>query len=103
MTFEVLTKVFQGFQMPALQFVPKRRQFLRAARRLNFYSTREHHHLKIHNPILQALGLEDDDAFERAVQLARKLPDNLGPDTVKLSHTGEWVIAYSPIGASEAE
>lgn len=94
-TFEVLTTVFDGFQMPALTFVPNRRQFLRAARHADFYSTREHHRLKIHNPILKALGLEGNDAFERAVLLARKLPDNLGPDTVELSQTGEWVVAYS--------
>jgi acyl-[acyl-carrier-protein] desaturase len=95
MTFEVLTMVFQGFKMPALDIMPKRRQFFRAARRTDFYSTPEHHRLKIHNPVLKALGLEDNAAFEKAVQLARKLPDNLGPDTVKLSYTGEWVVAYS--------
>jgi acyl-[acyl-carrier-protein] desaturase len=95
MTFEVLTRVFQGFKMPALDIVPDRRQFFRAARRTNFYSRPEHHLYKIHNPVLKALGLENNDAFEKAVQLARQLPDNLGPDSVKLSYTGEWVIGYS--------
>jgi len=27
--------------------------------------------------------------------LARKLPENLGPDIVKLSRTGEWVMGFS--------
>lgn len=101
-TFDVLKQVFEGFRMPALDIVPNQRRFFRAARRTNFYSRREHHHQKIHNPVLKALGLENNDAFEKAIQLARKLPDNLGPDTVKLSHTGEWVIAFSRGGYSEA-
>jgi acyl-[acyl-carrier-protein] desaturase len=79
-TFDVLKQVFEGFQMPALDIVPNRRQFFRAARRTNFYSTPEHHRLKIHNPVLKALGLENNDAFEKAVQLARKLP---------------WVVGFS--------
>jgi hypothetical protein len=35
------------------------------------------------------------EAFEKAVQLARKLPEDLGPDGVTLSRTGEWVIGCS--------
>jgi hypothetical protein len=41
------------------------------------------------------LGLEGQAAFEKAVQLVRQLPENLGPESVTLSRTGEWVIGYS--------
>jgi hypothetical protein len=41
------------------------------------------------------LGLEGQAAFEKAVQLARQLPEDLGPNGVTLSRTGEWVIGYS--------
>ncbi|HMQ54174.1 MAG TPA: hypothetical protein PKE64_03655 [Anaerolineae bacterium] len=99
MTFDVLTKVFEGFKMPSFHAIPNRRKFLRSMLRADFYIKPEQHEIKIHNPILKALGLENNDAFEQAVLLARKLPDNLGPDTVSLSRTGEWVVAYSPNGA----
>jgi acyl-[acyl-carrier-protein] desaturase len=94
LTFEVLTKVFQGFEMPALRFIPNSRAFLRAVRRTNFYSG-DIHREKVHNPVLKSLGLDGHEAFEKAVQLARKLPEDLGPDGVTLSRTGEWVVGYS--------
>jgi hypothetical protein len=78
--------------MPALNLLPNARQFLRAVRRSDLYSGpihREH----VHNPVLKSLGLEDDSAFERAVQAIRLLPEGLGPDTLRLSRTGEWVVA----------
>ena len=93
MTFETLTKVFGGFVMPSLLGIPNSRHFLRAVNRTNFYSTPLHRE-KVHNPVLKALGLEDHEAFERAVQFARKLPENLGPDSVRLSRLGEWVVGY---------
>lgn len=99
MTFDVLTKIFEGFEMPSLRLVPNRREFFRSTRRTDFYATEEHHRTKIHNPVLNALGLENNDAFEKAVLLARKLPDDLGPDSVKLGHNGEWTIAYGENGA----
>ncbi len=99
MTFEVLTGVFQGFEMPALRFIPNTRQFLRAVRRADFYSGDKHREL-VHNPVLRSLGLESHAAFEKAVQLARKLPEALGPDSVKLSATGEWVVGYSAQSAA---
>ena len=94
LTIEALSNVFQGFEMPALRFIPNARAYLRAVLRTNMYSGAIHRE-KVHNPILKSLGLEGHAAFEQAVQLARKLPDNLGPDTVKLSRTGEWVMGYS--------
>jgi len=53
------------------------------------------HREKVHNPVLKSLGLEGQAAFEKAVQLARQLPEDLGPDAVTLSRTGDWVIGYS--------
>ena len=96
-TFEALLKVFQGFQMPALQLLPNARHFLRAVRRTGIYSGPIHRE-QVHNPVLKALGLEDDNAFERAVQAIRLLPEGLGPDALRLSRTGEWVVA--PGGAA---
>jgi acyl-[acyl-carrier-protein] desaturase len=93
-TFETLMKVFQGFRMPALQLLPNARQFLRAVRRSEIYSGPIHRE-QVHNPVLKSLGLEDDSAFERAVQAIRLLPEGLGPDTLKLSRTGEWVVAQT--------
>jgi acyl-[acyl-carrier-protein] desaturase len=99
LTFEVLTQVFNGFEMPALRFIPNTRAFLRAVNRTGFYSAAKHR-LLVHNPVLRSLGLESHEAFEKAVQLARKLPEALGPDSVKLSSSGEWVLGYSqaPVG-----
>jgi acyl-[acyl-carrier-protein] desaturase len=93
-TFAVLTKVFQGFAMPALRFIPNSRAYLRAVRRVNLYSA-DIHREEVHNPVLKSLGLDGSEAFEKAVQLARKLPEDLGPDSVKLSRAGEWVVGYS--------
>ncbi len=90
--FETLLKVFEGFHMPALGLIPNGREFLRAVRRSSIYSGpihREH----VHNPVLKSLGLDSHAAFERAVQAIRLLPESLGPDGLKLSRTGEWVVA----------
>jgi acyl-[acyl-carrier-protein] desaturase len=94
MTFEVLQQVFNGFQMPSLNLIPNARHFLRAVGRTDFYSGPIHRE-KVHNPVLKSLGLENNEAFEKAVQFARQLPENLGPDLVRLSRTGEWVVGYS--------
>jgi acyl-[acyl-carrier-protein] desaturase len=93
-TFEVLRQVFEGFEMPALRFIPNNREFLRAVRRTDFYSGPKHR-AAVHNPVLRSLGLDGHEAFEQAVQLARKLPEALGPDSLRLSHTGEWVVGFS--------
>ena len=93
LTFEALTKVFQGFKMPPLRFIPNSRAFLRAVRRTDLYSSKRHRE-KVHNPGLKSLGLAGEAAFEKAVQLVRRLPVGLGPDRVSLSRAGEWVIGY---------
>jgi len=95
MTFEVLMQVFNGFRMPSFSIIPNSRYFLRAYRRTEIYNVGPIHREKVHNPVLKSLGLEDNEAFEKAVQLARKLPENLGPDMVTLSRAGEWVVSYT--------
>jgi hypothetical protein len=42
---------------------------------------------------LKSLGLNDHQAFEKAVHLSQQLPDHLNPDEITLSRTGEWLIA----------
>ena len=102
LTFEILNKVFLGFEMPALRFIPNARSYLRAILRTKLYSG-EIHREKVHNPVLKSLGLEGNDAFEKAVQSARSLPDDLGPDSITLSRTGEWVVSYSQDDPAETE
>ena len=92
LTCDTLSCVFSGFEMPALRFLPNRRHFLRTINRTNLYS-REIHQEKVHNPILNSLGLEDQHAFEKATLLSRVLPEHLGPEHTKLSRTGEWRIS----------
>jgi acyl-[acyl-carrier-protein] desaturase len=49
----------------------------------------------VNNPILDALGLDNKRAIERGVQEAKKLPPGLGPESVTLSRTGEFVLSTS--------
>src|SRR5215475_14293237 len=92
-TLEVLTQVMQGFVMPAFRFLPNARTFLRAMRRTGLYSG-EIHRQQVHTPILKSLGLEEQEAFDKAVQLSCQLPTDHGPDSVTLSRTGEWLVGY---------
>jgi acyl-[acyl-carrier-protein] desaturase len=92
-TLDTIQQVFQGFQMPSLRLIPNARHFIRAVARTEIHNA-EKHKTFIHNPVLKSLGLEDNDAFNRAVQAAKLLPAGLGPDQVKLGRTGEFVIAY---------
>lgn len=63
-TFEVVTQVVQGFEMPTLRFLPNARAFLRAVRRTNLYSG-EIHRQQVSNPILKSLGFEGQEAVAR--------------------------------------
>ncbi len=92
-TLDTIQQVFQGFQMPSLRLIPNARSFLRAVARTEIHNA-EKHTTFIHNPVLKSLGLENNEAFNRAVQAAKLLPAHLGPDRVKLGRTGEFVIAY---------
>lgn len=90
-TFALLEKVVAGFEMPALRLIPNARAFFRAIRRTNFYNV-EIHRQEIHEPVLKALGLEGQLAFERAVQTAPALPTDQPPDRIALKRTGEWLV-----------
>ena len=92
-TLDTIQQVFEGFQMPSLRLIPSRRAFIHAMAKTGQH-TAEKHLAFIHNPVLKSLGLEDNEAFNRAVQAAKLLPASLGPDQVKLGRTGEFVIAY---------
>lgn len=92
LTLQTMEEVFAGFRMPALRLIPNARSFLRAVISTGM-QTREKHVNAVHNPVLRALGMESDEAFNRAVQEAKLLPPGLGPDRVSLSRTGEFVIA----------
>lgn len=96
-TLDQMQDVFSGFNMPALRLIPNRRAFIRAVNRTQL-QTGEIHKQMIHNPVLKALGLEDDAAFNRAVQAAKLLPHGLGPEYVALGRDGEFVISTTPIG-----
>ncbi|MGE0681070.1 MAG: hypothetical protein AB7P69_09260 [Candidatus Binatia bacterium] len=99
LTCDTLAQVFAGFEMPALRFLPNSRAFLRAIKRTGLYSSSVHKE-KIHDPLLKSLGLDDHQAFERAVHLSHALPPHLDPDHTKLCRTGEWEITPAQLSAS---
>lgn len=92
LTLTTMEQVLRGFRMPALRLIPNARTFLRAVVGTGM-QTREKHLNAVHNPVLKALGMDGDAAFNRAVQEAKLLPYGLGPDQVKLGRTGEFIIA----------
>ncbi|MDQ4075427.1 MAG: acyl-ACP desaturase [Chloroflexota bacterium] len=94
-TLDTMQEVFDGFNMPSLRLIPNRRAFIRAVARTNLH-TAEKHLTKIHNPVLRAVGLENNEALERAVQEAKQLPEGLGPEHVVLGKNGEFVISVHP-------
>lgn len=91
LTCDTLAQVFTGFSMPALRFIPKVRTYLRAVKRTNMYNDRIHEE-KVHKPVLNSLGFEDQQAFENATQLSHSLPEHFNPEEVQLSRTGEWLV-----------
>lgn len=91
-TLETLLKVFRGFTMPALDFIPNSKQLEEAMRRTLLHTPRKQVK-EVNNPILDALGLENKRAIERGVQEAKKLPPGLGPEFVTLSRSGEFVLS----------
>jgi acyl-[acyl-carrier-protein] desaturase len=94
-TLDKMDEVFSGFAMPSLRLIPNRRNFIRTVIRTNLHDA-DLHVTRIHNPVLQALGLEDSAALSRAVQEAKLLPKGLGPEHVALGRNGEFVISMSP-------
>ena len=68
-TFAELKKVFAGFTMPALRFLPNRRAFLKAVRCTAMYSSTIYRE-KVYAPVLQALGLEKELALTQVGPVA---------------------------------
>jgi acyl-[acyl-carrier-protein] desaturase len=101
LTCDTLSRVFSGFEMPALRFLPNLRAFLRSVKRTNLYN-RGIHREKVHNPILNSLGWEDHNAFEKATLLSRTLSEHLSPENTTLRRTGEWDIS-STLSSSDSE
>jgi acyl-[acyl-carrier-protein] desaturase len=91
-TLETVLKVFKGFTMPALDFIPDAALLEAAMRRTEMHTARKHVR-HVNNPILEALGLDNKRALERGVQEAKKLPPGLGPEFVRLSRSGEFVLS----------
>lgn len=50
----------------------------------------------VHNPILDALGLHNKRALERAVPQSKLLPPGLGPEHVALGRAGKFVVSMRP-------
>ncbi len=92
--FDTLFQVLGSFNMPALYLIPNESEMREALYRTKLYTPLKHGRY-VANPILDALGLENKRALERAVQEAKHLPAGLGPQQVTLSRTGEWVIAMN--------
>ncbi len=90
-TFSLLANVIAGFEMPAIRLIPNARAFFRAVRRTDFYNAAIHQQ-EIQEPVLKALGLDNQLAFERALQTASALPVDHPPHSIALKRTGEWVV-----------
>jgi acyl-[acyl-carrier-protein] desaturase len=100
-TFDVLTRVLAGFEMPAVRFLPNLRSFLRAVNRTRMYG-KSIHALKVQQPVLRALGLEDSAAFERAGRQAAALPEGVDPTRIRLTRSGDWAVGAVQEGLAAA-
>ena len=99
-TLDMLLTVFNGFTMPALSLIPDGSELAAAMERTLIHTPLKHARL-VSNPILDALGLKNRRALERAVQSAKKLPPGLGPEHVILGRDGEYVLSMSADSAAE--
>jgi acyl-[acyl-carrier-protein] desaturase len=91
-TLDTLLQVFIGFKMPALQLIPDASDLAAAMERTLLHTPLKQGR-NVNNPILDALGLRNRRALERAVQHSKLLPPGLGPEHVALSQTGEFVVS----------
>src|SRR3712207_4005067 len=86
-TLDMVFRVLAGFNMPALYLIPNEAEMRAALERTRLYTPLKHRR-SVATPILDALGLENKRALERAVQAAKLLPAGLGPEHVALSRSG---------------
>ncbi len=91
----MISRVFAGFNMPALYLIPNASEMMAALERTRLYTPLKHGR-SVANPILDLLGLDNKRALERAVQQAKLLPEGLGPEHVALSRSGEFVVSMQP-------
>ena len=94
-TLDMVFRVLGGFNMPALYLIPNESEMKAALERTKLYTPLKHGRW-VANPILDALGLDNKRALERAVQAAKLLPKGLGPEHVALSRSGEFVVSMTP-------
>ena len=94
-TLDMISRVFAGFNMPALYLIPNASEMVAALERTRLYTPLKHGR-SVANPILDLLGLDNKRALERAVQQAKLLPKGLGPEHVALSRSGEFVVSMQP-------
>ena len=94
-TLETLLTVFSGFTMPALALIPNGPALAEAMGRTRIHTPFTQVR-QVNNPILDALGLENRRALERAVQQSKLLPAGLGPEHVALGRSGEFVVSMQP-------
>ncbi len=100
-TLDTLLMVFNGFTMPALSLIPDGSELAAAMERTLIHTPLKHARL-VSNPVLDALGLKNRRALERAVQAAKQLPPGLGPEQVILGRDGEYVLAMTADPADHA-
>ncbi|MBP8251685.1 MAG: hypothetical protein KAX40_04935 [Herpetosiphon sp.] len=93
-TLDMIFRVLNGFNMPALHILPNADDLKAALERTKLYTPLKHGR-SVANPILDALGFDNKRALERAVQQAKLLPKGLGPEHVAYSRSGEFVISMS--------
>ncbi len=91
-TLDTMLKVFNGFTMPALHILPDASELAAAMQRTLLHTPLKQGRL-VNNPVLDAMGLKNKRALERAVQAAKMLPPGLGPEYVAISRTGEFVLS----------
>jgi acyl-[acyl-carrier-protein] desaturase len=99
-TLDMLLRVFNGFTMPALSLIPDASALAAAMERTRIHTPLKHAR-HVGNPILEALGLKNRRALERAVQEAKRLPSGLGPEHVTLGRDGEYVLSVEAEAAAE--
>lgn len=99
-TLDTMLKVFMGFRMPALYLIPDASAMAAAIERSLIYTPLKYGR-NVANPVLEALGLRNRRALERAVQESKLLPPGLGPEHVAMAPSGEFIISMQPAAALE--
>jgi acyl-[acyl-carrier-protein] desaturase len=94
-TLDMIFRVLHGFKMPALYLIPNETEMREALARTKLYTPLKHAR-SVANPVLEALGLENKRALERAVQAAKLLPPGCGPEHVAMGRSGEFVVSMTP-------